>query len=177
MRNFLHALGTCIGAIIAVPILIVLIVAYLMFVPFDILRYHHTPYYKDFKIKYQFFLTSRIQVRLYNAIVRAQLPIKYFRNNDFEYFIKDGQILLCDWSLDTFELVDGEWCFILDDDEKTVLKMQDILGEEIQLLNSEHRDLPAKFILFYNDVTDAERFEKAKECPYFHCIFSIEDTI
>ena len=24
-----------------------------MFVPFDILRYHHTPYYKDFKIKYE----------------------------------------------------------------------------------------------------------------------------
>ena len=32
-------------------------------------------------------------------------------------------------------------------------------------------------LIFYNDITDAEKFEKIKECPYFYCIFSADEEI
>lgn len=48
------------------------------------------PYYKDLKNKYQFFITSKDIVKIYNHIAKEQLPIGYFKNNDFEYFVKDG---------------------------------------------------------------------------------------
>ena len=85
------------------------------------------PYYKDFKIKYQFFITSRDVVKIYNRIVREQLPIEYIKNNDFEYFVKDGQVLLCGWSYDGFEQVDGEWFFVLDCECNTKMTMKETL--------------------------------------------------
>ena len=63
MKKFLSILGTGLGIIIGVPITLVVCVGYLLFVPFDIIRYHRMPYYKDFKIKYQFFITSRDVVK------------------------------------------------------------------------------------------------------------------
>lgn len=177
MKKFLSILGTGLGIIIGVPITLVVCVGYLLFVPFDIIRYHRMPYYKDFKIKYQFFITSRDVVKIYNRIVREQLPIEYIKNNDFEYFVKDGQVLLCGWGYDRFEQVDGEWFFVLDGEYSTQTAMEETLNNEKELLKPEHKSLPAKFLIFYNDITDAEKFEQAKECPYFHCVFSVDEDI
>lgn len=135
------------------------------------------PYYKDFKNKYRFFITSRDVVKIYNRIVREQLPIEYIKNNDFEYFVKDGQVLLCGWGYDGFEQIDDEWFFILDGECSTKMTMKETLENEADLLKPEHKCLPAKFLVFYNDITDAEKFEQAKECPYFHCVFSVDEDI
>ena len=177
MKKILSILGTGLGIIIGVPITLVVCIGYLLFVPFDIIRYHRMPYYKDLKNKYQFFITSRDVVKIYNRIVREQLPIEYIKNNDFEYFVKDGQVLLCGWGYDGFEQVDGEWFFVLDSECNTKMTMTETLDNEKDLLKSEHKCLPAKFLIFYNDITDAEKFEQAKECPYFHCVFSVDEDI
>ena len=179
MKKILSILGTGLGIIIAVPIILVVCIGYLLFVPFDIFRYHKMPYYKDFGIKYQFFITSSDIVQIYNRIVREQLPIEYVKNNDFEYFVKDGQVLLCGWGNEDFAQIDNEWVFNLDDDcgDTTTQTMEQALAEEKGLLKPEHKDLPAKFLIFYNDITDAEKFEQAKECPYFHCVFSVDEDI
>ncbi len=177
MKKFLCDLGRYTLIILCVPILMIGCILYLLFVPFDIIRYHRMPYYKDFGIKYQFFITSRDIVQIYNRIVREQLPIEYVKNNDFEYFVKDGQVLLCGWGYDGFEQVDGEWFFVLDGECNTKMTMKETLEKEADLLKPEHKCLPAKFLVFYNDITDAEKFEKAKECPYFYCVFSVDEEI
>ena len=179
MKKFLSILGTGLGILIGVPITLVVCIGYLFFVPFDIIRYHRMPYYKDFRNKYQFFITSRDIVKIYNRIVREKLPIEYIKNNDFEYFIKDGHVLLCGWGNEDFEQIDNEWVFNLDDDcgDTTTKVMEQALAEEKELLKHEHKDWPAKFLIFYNDITDAEKFEQAKECPFFHCVFSADEDI
>ena len=177
MKKFLNFLGIGLGIIIGVPILLVVCIGYLLFVPFDIIRYHRMPYYKDLGIKYQFFITSKDIVQIYNRIVRDQLPIEYVKYNDFEYFVKDGQVLLCGWGYDGFEQVDGEWLFVLDGEGNAKMTMKETLENETGLLKPEHRCLPAKFLILYNDITDAEKFEQAKECPYFHCVFSVDEDI
>jgi hypothetical protein len=100
--------------------------------------------------------------------------VKY---NDFEYFIKDNTVLLPDWENEDFEVIDGEWIFSLDDDsgDKTTKPMEEALAEEKELLNPEHQNLPTKFIVLYDHLTDGEDFEKAKECPYFYTAFSIDE--
>lgn len=175
MKKVLNVLGIGVAIIIGVPIILVVVVMYLLFVPFDIIRYHAMPYYKDFKNKYHFFITSRDVVKIYNRIVREHLPIEYIKNNDFEYFVKDGQVLLCGWGYDGFEQADGEWFFVLDGEYNTKMPMEETIGNEKDLLKPEHKFLPAKFLIFYEDITDADRFEEAKECPYFCCLFSIDE--
>ncbi len=179
MKSFLTMLLHGLALIIIVPIILILVIGYLIYLPFDIIRYHKMPYYKDFKVKYCLFLTSRDVVKLYNRIVKERLPIEYVNYNDFEYFVKDNQVLLCDWGNEDFEQIDDEWVFSLDDDsgDKTTKVMEEALTEEKALLKPEHQNLPAKFLLFYNDITDAEEFEKAKECPYFYTVFSVENDI
>lgn len=135
------------------------------------------PYYKDFGIKYQFFITSSDIVQIYNRIVREQLPIEYVKNNDFEYFVKDNQVLLCGWGNEQFEQIDNEWFFVLDSRCNKNIPIKELLEDENNSLKPEHKDLPAKFLIFYNDITDAEKFEKTKECPYFYCIFSADEEI
>ena len=86
---------------------------------------------------------------------------------------------MCGWGNEDFAQIDNEWVFNLDDDcdDTTTQTIEQALAEEKCLLKPEHKDLPAKFLIFYNDITDAEKFEKTKECPYFHCVFSVDEDI
>ena len=177
MKKFLNIAGKGLGIIISVPIILVVCIGYLFFVPFDIIRYHRMPYHRDFKVKYHFFITASSVVKIYNRIARERLPIEYIKNDDLEYFVKDGQVLLCGWGCEEFEQVDGEWFFILDGECTTKMPMEETIYNTKDLLKSEHKCLPAKFLFFYDDVTDAEKFEQAKECPYFHCVFSVDEDI
>lgn len=179
MKNVLESLLLYLALIILIPFLLILSIGYLLFVPFDIIRYHKMPYYKDFKVKYEFFITSSDIVQIYNRIVQENLSVEYIKNGDYEYFIKDGQVLLCGWGNEDYAQTDNEWVFNLEDHygNTTTQTMEQALAEEKVLLKPEHKDLPVKFLIFYNDITDAEKFEKAKECPYFYCIFSADEEL
>ena len=176
MKAFLSDLGTYAFFTLCVPFLLVAVIGYLLFVPFDMIRYYKMPYYKDTKNKYDFFLTSSDVVKIYNRMARGQMPIEYVKNNDFEYFIKDGQVLLLGWGFDGFEQIEDDWFFAMDGVDIKIA-MNEILDDDTEKLKPEHRDLPVKFLIFYNDITDAEKFEQAKECPYFHCVFSVNEDI
>ena len=186
MKEFLYKIGLYIlfilCTILCTPILILALIGYyLFFVPFEIISYHKMPYYKDLGIKYSNFITTSNAVKTYNRIVREQLPFEYVKNNDFEYFVKDGQVFLCTWIKEDFEQTDGEWFGVFGSNGKPKNKLQismsETIEDEINLLKSEHKCLPAKFLIFCNDITDAEKFEQAKECPYFHCVFSVDEDI
>ncbi len=175
----MRALGIIFGTIIAIPILMIVAIGYLLFVPFDIIRYHKMPYYKDFNKKYRFFITSKDIVQLYNKIVKENLPIEYYCNNNFEYFVKDNQVLICDWSHEKFEEIEEQWYFDIECESGDVSSklMSDVLLEEVENVLPEHKELPAKFVMFYSEVKDAEIFEEARKCPYFYCVFSVQTDL
>ncbi len=160
-------------------LLLVLAIGYLLFIPFDIIHYHKMPYYKDFKKNYRFFITSNDVVKLYNRIKTENLPIEYYCNNNFEYFVKDNQVLICDWSHEKFEEFEGQWYFDIECESGDVSSrlMSDVLLEEVENVLPEHKELLAKFVMFYSKATDAEIFEEAKRCPYFYCVFSVETDL
>ncbi len=171
--------------IIAIPVVAILLVGlvlYLLFVPFDIIRYHRMPYYKDTKTKYKLFITSKDTVLLYNKIKQKNLPIEYICNKECEYFIKDGTVLLPGWCYDDIEEIDGEWYFLFVYNEETGQEdttvhtpVQDELTGALASIKEEHKVLPAKFLALYSDITDAEKFEALKKCPFFHAVDSIDE--
>ena len=175
MKKVLYTLGMCLCVVVGIPILLLLCVGYLLYVPFDFIRYRRTPYYKDLGAKYEFFVSSRDIVKLYNRTVREKLPIQYFNHEGFEYFVKDGQVLLCGWGGVSFDEGMGEWIFILGEEKYTTMPMKEVLENEVALIKPEHRSLPAKFLVFYNDITDRAKFDYATLCPYFYCVFSADD--
>ncbi|MGM9643696.1 MAG: hypothetical protein ACI3X1_01275 [Eubacteriales bacterium] len=161
-----------------VILLIPMTLGYFLYVPFDIIRYHRMPYYKDTKEKYRFFITSRSVVKAYNRIKKNDLSISYVENENFEYFMKDGTVLLCDWieSAEIFEDNDGEWIYSdAADGEYAGLYLKDILEKERKNLKKEHQKLPIKILVFYEEITDAERWENLKVCPFFACFFDAEE--
>lgn len=85
---------------------------------------------------------------------------------------------MCGWGNEDFKNVDGEWFFISDEESDTAeITMKEAMSEEIELIKPEHRDLPAKFLIIYEDVADAGEFERAKKCPYFRCVFSADQEL
>lgn len=76
---------------------------------------------------------------------------------------------------DGIELIDGEWFFDLCGECNIRQSVKETLETEKGLLKPQLQYLPAKFLIFYNDITDVAKFEQAKGCPYFHCVFSVEE--
>ena len=171
MKKLLRIMGTGLVIVVGIPLLLLACIGYLLFVPFDIFRYHHMPYYRDLRVRYRCFITSSDVVQLYNRMVNEHLPITYMREQDFEYFIRDGLVLLCGWGEDDFVQADGEWQFVLDGDDG--VSMEETLQGERAMLKPEHRDLPAKFLIFYGEITDAEKYEHAKARSYFVAFFRL----
>ena len=170
MKKIFEKIGLLIAIVIGIPILLIVCVGYLIYVPFDIIQYYKMPYYRDLKNKYQFFITSRDVVKFYNHIVNKKLPIEYFKNGDYEYFVKEGIVLLSGWSNDEFEEVNGEWCCNYDDeDEDKKMSTQEIIESDREILKSEHKNLPAKILMIYNK-KDSERIEQIKECPHLYFV-------
>ena len=175
MKKALKAIGTALIALVCIPVVLVVGIVLLISRPFEKRRYHRTPYYKDTKKEYRLLITSDSTVKLYNRMVLENLPIRYFENDGTEYFIQNGVVLLCGYCHEEFKEENGEWIFIFDHEEMSCEPMQKIMDEERERLRLEHRGLPVKFLMLYDDITDAEIFETAKECPHFHCVVSTEE--
>ena len=69
MKKLLRIMGTGLAVVVGIPLFLLACIGYLLFVPFDILRYHRMPYYRNLKVRYRCFITSSEVVRLYNRMV------------------------------------------------------------------------------------------------------------
>ena len=177
MKKILNAITNIFCIILGIIFALLFALGYLLYLPFDIIRYHRMPYYRDLKKKFHIFITSNDVVKFYNHAVKQKIPVQYFENQDTEYFILRDVVLLCGWSFEEFEQVDDQWYIVLGGECQTTFSMEDTLAKEKELLLPEHQNLDAKFLIFYSDVTDADQYETAKNCPYFHCIFSPEEVV
>ena len=158
------------GIIIGLPILLIACIGYLFYVPFDIIRYHKMPYYKDLRKKYEFFITSGDAVKFYNYITNENLPIEYFINEDYEYFVKDEEVLLCGWSKEEFEKEGEDWCCIYaGNDEDKSMSVQEIIELDRERLRPEHKGLPVKILMLYSK-KELEKLEQIKESRLFYCV-------
>ncbi len=193
MKKFFVKLGKGICMIIILPITLLMGLIFLLYLLFEIIRYFMSPYYKNTRNKYSPMSMQSDVVRLYNYNAKRnsnESRLVYFCNDAYEYFLKydyvlkcdltlDELVLLCGYSCDCFKQIDGEWYFVEEDGEgnKSAVSMAETLQDCRKKLKDKHRELDVKFLLNYEDITDADRFELAKTCQYFYCITSYDDLV
>ncbi len=172
-------------AILAIIVLTPFLIVYFLYLPFAILRYHRTPYYKDLKRKYGDTLVRDTEVHIYNRIKKKSLPIAYAENGDTAYFLKDGTVYLTDRAGVDFWENDGRWVFDLADEDEAedsastdeanelaetakaepcTCDMEAVIEASRARLREEHREMPVKFICCLK--RDNKWLEMAKQCPY-----------
>ncbi len=140
-------------------------------IPLEFSRYLKSPYYQDLKLRYRQDITKKPVYRLYCAMVRDKLPIAYHCHDDREYFVRDGQVLLF-WHQPMYRILQGEqsWFCQIHYRNDSLVDLERYLAGDQAHLKGEHRKLPAKYLLFNQDLQDTIGAETAKDCPYFVCI-------
>lgn len=176
MPNTVKALScikkVALGLIIGPPVIVLTILFCAVAIPVDIIHYHTTRYYKEQKHKYKFGRGFSREVKLYDYIARKKLPVEYFDNDGYEYFVKDGVVLLTSFINEELDEDYDKWYYIQDEDPCLMYEVPEIIESEHEYLYPQHGSLPAKLLYFCDD---EEEHRKAKDYPYFCCLRKIEE--
>ncbi|MBE6766065.1 MAG: hypothetical protein E7550_00555 [Ruminococcaceae bacterium] len=107
MRKILNKVGTFFTTFFCVIAFVLSGIALILYVPIDYIKYKKSPYYKIERRKYEVFGATGQGFKLYNIIVKNNLPIKYISNPKDEgingWFVYDKTLIViafgC-WSYD-----------------------------------------------------------------------------
>lgn len=170
MKKLPYPLKVVVGIVIGLPTILITLVFFAFAIPIDMFRFRRTQYFKNLKAKYKFNKVSSDIVKIYNAIAEGKLDFEYCSFDDYEYFLRDGELLLPGFSLEYFAAFEGDWYFITDGEKPTEeLKISRVIENELELLSPEHMSMPAKLLMLKSNAED-DAFETAKSCPYFCCV-------
>ncbi len=116
IKKVLSTLGKVILEIFLIPLVLVMALIVLIFIPFDYLFYKRTRFCKDTGKKYFFTASVADHVRLYNKIKAENLPIEYYpyeERRGLGYFICNNTLLIPDYPF--YDEKQGGW-FMTDDE-------------------------------------------------------------
>ncbi len=97
-RALLRFFEVLLAVIIGLPILLIIFIAALIYLPFDYVKYKMSAYYKGTKCAYTFLFGLSACFKLYNLICEHNLPIKYVQIDRFGYFYYKDVLLLYDYT-------------------------------------------------------------------------------
>lgn len=182
MKEIVSKFFQCLIAILLLPIVLIALICLLLYVPIDYIKYKKSYYYKDFQLKYPFWIGFSPYYTLYNAIKSANLPIEYIpamekdSSTAFGYFLYDQTVILNDVGCLTYDEETDEWLEEIDDSwvsveetmEETINNVQKIKGQDgcqKAVLLVEEQQIPEEvlckakqsdmFILYDDNIIDA----------------------
>ncbi len=131
------------GAICLIPFGIYMILN----IPVDYIRYKRSAYYKNEGKKYKLFDGMGEDFKLYNEIVKNELPIDYFRNPKEEFvslgkFVYNGILLIPDYCYDfTYNPQEEKWGWWGETEDEnqesgSIMGLDEFIEEEIHSANS-----------------------------------------
>ncbi len=115
MKRVAITIGKCALFVVFLPLILLVLVLMLLYLPEDYAEYKRSHYYKDLRIKYHFLGGSSKEVVLYNVIKEHDLPIEHIRYEDIDYFRYRDTLLL----YYTSPVFDGEqniWTIEIEDE-------------------------------------------------------------
>ncbi len=80
MKNVLLTIGNCFVKLLGIVLLVIVGFGFLLYLPFDYVKYKASLYYKTFHKKYKLFAGLGTNFDVYNVILKNQLPIEYIEN-------------------------------------------------------------------------------------------------
>lgn len=128
--------------LIAILFSVILGVYYFFKLPYDYIKYKTSPYYKKERKKYKAFAGSSANFKIYNEIIKNELPIEYIENPE-EKSLENGKFVL-----DNILIIPNVFFFKYDNENKTwdycveengdilsVMPLDDYLETEIEEVN------------------------------------------
>ncbi len=118
-KQWMKDLGQALGAFLVAVLVGVGVVLYLLLCPFEMIRYHRTPYYKATKRKYKPFAVSTWNTDIYNHLAKKGVAFEYEYRKDCAYYVLNGQVLIPGFTADQVKQAEGMWYLELEDNEAT----------------------------------------------------------
>ncbi len=145
----------------------------ILLIPFDYFRYKKSLYYKTEHKKYTLYSGSGLHFKIYNEILKHNLPIKFIYNpNDeslgYGWFVyNETLIILNDFGFE-YDSENNVWnycCEIVDDDEtesNVLMSLDEYIETEINEINELVGETICNNAIILIDANDIENLESAK---------------
>ncbi len=174
MKKVLNAIGSFFGTLIGLVIMLLIGIGFLIYLPFDYIKYKRSLYYKREHKKYTLFAGISIYFDIYNIILKNDLSIKYYnsRNDSLAdgYFVYDKILIVPDVVLE-YEEERKDWIHKVDDNshEPHIESLDEFFEEEICAVNEMFGETICEkaIVLAECDSSQIENEEKAKEDSRF----------
>lgn len=126
-----------------IPLAAILLGICLVFIlPIDNIKYKRSLYYKKEHKKYELFAATGIKFKLYNEILKNELPINYYQNpNDDSlekgWFVLGNTLIIPSVFTFEFDLESGKWnyCDVHDEEKRIIMPLDEYIEIEIQEAN------------------------------------------
>ena len=164
--------------ILCMPIILLVIllagIFLLFYIPIDLLKYLHSPYYQTTKEKYTFLCDLSPYFKLYNVIAENSLPVDFYRNknvkiNAFGYFVFKDTLILND-HIPHFDKSEQDW-FVSqseNDGSDILVKLHFVIQNEMDEANRTiGQPVCEKAVLLVEkDALDKDDLKEADSVPY-----------
>ena len=141
MKKVLSKIGTFFATLFGILLVLIVVIGFVLLLPFDYIKYKHSFFYKIENKKYRFFAGSGFYFEFYNEIAKNNLPIKYMfnpKNDALEcgWFVFDKTLLIPDTMLE-YHSDDEKWfCSEYDGGHDVAsIPLDEYLQQEINVIN------------------------------------------
>ena len=130
------------ASILIVVMLLLTVLVSALRTPFDYLAYKRSAFYRDFKRKYQMFICTKWEYRMYNLVKEKNLPIRYFPENpekpeDGGYFLYKQTLIVNNLMQVQFRESDQRWVFqYTKDTESAAMPIMDYVMDCVTAVNA-----------------------------------------
>ncbi len=184
MKKVLNAIGSFFGTLIGLVIMLLVGIGFLIYLPFDYIKYKCSLYYKHEHKKYTLFAGLSVYFKIYNIILKNDLPIKYYKLNYDSLsqgrFIYDKILVVPDVVLE-YDEAREDWVIKINDDshEPDIKGLSEYLDEEICIVNEKLGQTVCKkaVVLVEGDSGNIENVEKASDDGRFLIYDNLEETL
>lgn len=169
--------------IAVLPVLVLFSIVLMFLIPVDFIKYHRSLYYKKFCKKYTLFAAAGMAFRLYNEILKQDLPIRFVENpNDSAlncgwFVLGDTLIIINEFHFE-FDASSSTWKYCNDEDgAETLLSLEEYIESEINDANELTGQMICKDAVVLTDEISIDDLQKAKEDTRFLIYNDLAETV
>ena len=142
MKKLLNKISELFLWLVAILFAIILFFCLVFRLPYDYIKYKISPYYKKEHRKYEMFVAGSIDFKIYNEIIKNDLPIQYVENSE-DGLLENGWFIFNDiliipnafWFRYDDESENWNYCVEEYGDVTTVMPFDDYIKIEIEEIN------------------------------------------
>ena len=138
MKGVLRTIGKFFSTFFGLVVALFVGIGFLLYLPFDYVKYKVSPYYKTFRKKYKLYSGMSSHFDIYNVVLEHQLPIEYIENPtcdrlSYGWFVCDKTLLIPSAVSWEYRQETEEWFY--EEEHGEPISLDRYIAEEIQEVN------------------------------------------